>query len=264
VLPILLVSLLFLSACDGGFEEIDRDVQASINLQFMEPTVLQEGEAAKRGSISRIDADYSTELRITSSSGDDFSPDPFTVSDTDGTARLTLPLPAGDLYTIEVSFSSGPTEVAKGKAIHYISRETKEINVPIIPFSPGAATIGFLPGNVQRSTEPEGRLTLDLEYFAGDTPIVGLACQLAVEGIDTSELTFEGADLIQIGSNDMGLSWAWTTPLVGDAVLGTLSIPLSAAASINLIFTDGDARSVVSGGAVTQLEAVGASVNILP
>ncbi len=265
--PALLLLLLMVSglpACDSGPGLEDPSIDATLRLVLEEPVTLQAQEAGKRSGGFRTAADYTVDVDIVSLAGEDFSPEPFVVSDGERETRLTLSLPAGESYRLSVAFSRGNTVAARGQAVHYLSRETEEIVVPIIPFTPETAIIGFVPGLVREKAGASDMLTLDLRYFAGNTPISGLACIVKVEGIDVSQLAFDGAALVRFRANQVNLSWAWESPEADDRLLGTLSVPRAAAGTIRFEIAEGDARSVDPDGAITRLEAVGATVEILP
>ncbi len=259
----ILVGLLGWASCDGLVDPPSA-VHPEVRLTWEQPHLLSTPSDSKRGSTSTPEATYQLVLQVTNLLGDDFSPDPITILDTESEARIALSLPPESEYRFSVRFLRGGTLVAEGGAIHHVRSDTRIVDVPIVPLTDGIATVGFQPGFARLRQDDNEWVELRLRLYGTGDPISGLVCRIDVEGINSESLQFSGAELARAETGRLDLAWSWSQPVQSDLDLGTLRVPRSAAATIRLQITSGNLRSVNAEGTITPLQAVGAEVEITP
>lgn len=250
--------------CDAAGPD-DDVVRPEIRLTFVEPVVLSEGASKAPGARAALpQATYTVRLTVRNAlTGEDFSPDPITVEDSESRATFTLSLTPGAPYAFGVRYSEGATTVAEGGAFWFVDRATGVVEVPIVPLDPTVATVGFLPGRVV-TRAGGGSVDLTLRYYGAGAPVVGLACVLGVSGVDAADLDWSGSDLTLASGDRLEAAWRWDTPVTGQVDLATLTLPLDQALDLQLVFQQGNLRVVEPGGAIAALQAVGADIEVNP
>lgn len=263
---LVLVMLPVLGAGCDAWDGARQAARPEVRLVFEQPELVSEtgAPASKSMRLFETAASYTVILQVQSTSGRDFSPDPTTVGDSEQETRFVLNLPPDQDYAFSVRYQSGSRLVAEGGALQRVSDDTRVVEVPIIPLSSDVATVGFLPGRSEVGVDETGTVPVRMKLYANGTSVAGLVCVIDVEGVDSSELEFDGADVSVPENGQLGLAWAWPGSISTDTDLGTLRVPRAEAGTIRLRVVSGNVRSVDNDGAIVPLQAVGAQLEIRP
>ena len=249
------------SSCDsnGVLDEAQDWIRPTITVHFV-----GDDDAA----FGKNQAILDVQLIVTTIYGTDYSPDPVRVDNTvDDQVTFEVVLPPDSVYAFRVRFLDNGQLVGEGGVLEFISEETSQVNIPVVPTGDGSR-IGVIPSILQIKTASTS-VTLTIRYYGDDHGVAGIATRFAVTGANPVPVEFEPVEsenpfILEIDGTNASLAWQFADPVSGINDIGTIRVPLSESADFCIEIASDDARTVDRGGDITIISGTGACIEITP